>query len=310
MKYVSFTKFFLFTLFSFILQGKIVAQTNEENQLNPAKDTIYIITTNDGGEFIGKIISDDGREVVIMTDKKGKLILPKYVIKSLDIVDKTNMIGNVAVLPNPHPSRYLFAPSAFPLKKGEGYINAFYFLVWQAQYGITDNFSLGVTTSWILAPTFLNAKYTIPLGDKLNMAIGGQIGKLYIADENPVTLGFSTLTYGTPESNVSVNVGYGSYEKDGMFIATISGNQRIGKSASLMGEFWYCQPNGADPFVMGGPALRIYSGRKATFDIALTALAFKERRFKDYNFNTDEYTYEYRWNAYYPIPMLSISYKL
>ncbi len=298
----------LLVILGFFVNSQTIAQTENNRSDTDSPDTTYIITTNDGGEFIGRILSDDGREVVITTSKQGKIILPKYVIKSMEVVSKSNYVGNMAVVPNPHPSRYVFAPSAFALKKGEGYVNAFYFFIWQAQYGITDNFSLGLTTSWLLAPTFLNAKYTIPVDENLTFAIGGQVGKLYITDENSVALGFGTLTYGNTEANISVNMGYGAYANSGMFIATASANKRLGKSASFMAEFWYCQPNNSQPFMMGGPALRLYSGRKATFDIAVTAIAFKERYYNYYYPGNG--SFEEHWNAYYPIPMLSISYKL
>lgn len=255
------------------------------------KDTLYMITTNDGGEFVGKIISDDGREMVIMDRAKGKIILPKYAIKAMEMVNQSNVVGNKIVHANPHPSRYLFSPSAIALKQGEGYMNWFYFLMFQMQYGITDNFSMGITTSWILAPTMINLKYTVPVSDELCFAVGGQVGKLAIWDDKVVTVGFASGTYGTAESNVSLNVGYGSYMREGITIATLSGVQRIGENASIMGEFWYCQPKGANPFFMGGPAIRLYSGRKATFDIALLAIGSKSFHL-------------------WPIPLFSISYKI
>jgi len=304
-------KTILVSMMLFCLSSDSKAQTDTI----PKKDTLYMITTNDGGEFVGKIISDDGRDVVIMDRTKGKLILPKYSIKSKEMVKQSNIVGNMIVHANPHPSRYLFSPSAIALKKGEGYMNWFYFLLFQMQYGITDNFSAGITTSWFLAPTMLNLKYTIPVDDNFNLAVGGQVGKLWITDDNVVSLGFASATYGTSESNVSLNVGYGSYMRDGITIATLSGVQRIGENASIMGEFWYCQPKGGTPFYMGGPAIRLYNGRKATFDIALLAIGFQ-----DYVSNNDGYydpnfiyhngTYTKKWKAYYPLPLLSISYKL
>jgi len=290
--------------------------SNAQNEPVQNKDTIYMITTNDGGEFVGKIISDDGREVVIVDKSKGKIILPKYAIKSMEMVKQSNVVGNMIVHANPHPSRYLFSPSAIALKKGEGYMNWFYFLLFQMQYGITENFSAGITTSWFLAPTLLNLKYTVPVSDELCFAVGGQVGKLYILDTNLVSLGFASATYGTSESNVSLNVGYGSYESAGITIASLSGVKRISENASIMGEFWYCQPKNSDPFFMGGPALRLYSGRKATFDIALLALGFKEEVSNNdsyYDPSTGFYrpnTYTKKWKAYYPLPLLSISYKL
>jgi len=265
--------------------------TKAQTETITKTDTLYMISTNDGGEFIGKIISDDGRDIVIMDRTKGKLILPKYSIKSKEMVKQSNIVGNMIVHPNPHPSRYLFTPSAIALKQGEGYMNWFYFLIFQMQYGITDNFSMGITTSWILSPTMINLKYTVPVSDELCFAVGGQIGKLAIWDDNSVALGFASSTIGTAESNVSLNVGYGSYMRDGITIATLSGVQRIGENASIMGEFWYCQPNNGTPFFMGGPAFRIYSGRKSTYDIALLAIGNKSI-------------------TLWPLPLLSISYKI
>lgn len=288
--------------------------TKAQTETIPNKDTLYMITTNDGGEFVGKIISDDGREVVIIDRTKGKVILPKYAIKTTELVNQSNLVGNKIVHANPHPSRYLFTPSAIALKQGEGYMNWFYFLIFQMQYGITDNFSAGITTSWFLAPTMLNLKYTVPVTDNFCLAVGGQVGKLAIWDDKVVTVGFASGTLGTAESNVSLNVGYGSYKHEGITIATLSGVHRIGENASVMGEFWYCQPKGGTPFFMGGPALRLYSGRKATFDIALLALGFKETNSNDHWDDTKgQYvagTPTTKWRAYYPLPLLSISYKL
>ena len=37
----------------------------------------FVITKNDGTEYIGEILSDDGREVLINTSKLGKFIFQK-----------------------------------------------------------------------------------------------------------------------------------------------------------------------------------------------------------------------------------------
>ncbi len=41
-------------------------------QNNPVDTNTYVILKNDSNEYIGKILSDDGREVLINTDKLGK----------------------------------------------------------------------------------------------------------------------------------------------------------------------------------------------------------------------------------------------
>ena len=45
--------------------------------------TLRVITKFDGTEYIGKIISDDGREVLISTDILGKIYIPKSDITSI-----------------------------------------------------------------------------------------------------------------------------------------------------------------------------------------------------------------------------------
>ena len=50
---------------------------------------------------------------------------------------------------NPHYSRYFFAPTAFPLQKGNGYIQTTWLVAWSAHYAIADYGSVGfMTTPW------------------------------------------------------------------------------------------------------------------------------------------------------------------
>ncbi len=74
---------------------------------------------------------------------------------------------------NKHKTRYFFAPSAYNLEKGELYYNTLYFGLHDLQYGITDNFSLGMGTTIIGLPVYFTPKYSIPLkNNKGTVAIG------------------------------------------------------------------------------------------------------------------------------------------
>ena len=40
-------------------------------------ENLFLVTKNDGGEYIGEIISDDGREILMVTKSIGKLFINK-----------------------------------------------------------------------------------------------------------------------------------------------------------------------------------------------------------------------------------------
>ena len=71
--------------------------------------------------------------------------------------------------PNLHETRYFFSPSAFGLEKGEGYFGHSYWLLWQAQYGITDELSIGGGTTFWGFPATLNAKYSFNINKDFNL---------------------------------------------------------------------------------------------------------------------------------------------
>ena len=49
---------------------------------------IFLITKSDGGEFIGEIISDDGRELLLLTTNIGKIYINKSDISNITAVDE------------------------------------------------------------------------------------------------------------------------------------------------------------------------------------------------------------------------------
>ncbi len=104
-----------------------------------------------------------------------------------------------------HNTRYFFAPSAYNLKKGELYYNTVYFLLHDIQYGLSDNFSIGMGTSVIGIPIYLTPKVSFPVGEKSAFALGDM---------------FIFGTYGT---NAVGNLVYGSFSTGG-----IQGNTSIG----------------------------------------------------------------------------------
>lgn len=276
----------LFTLCMVFCDSFTFAQTSAGDS------TTVIIEMNDGTTLIGKPVSDDGKEYVIQTVSNGFIIVPKYQIKSITNASTASVINGEQVFENPHPSRYLYSPSGITLKKGDGYVQTILYLVWQAQYALTDHWSIGATTSFIGAPLLLNVKYSTPFSPKkpakenqMYFATGFQAGGAWMAPGTLFGVGFAGFTYGNPESNITINGGvlgmsykrhdyhydpnsgeyveYHDRQTDFTPAVSLSFNKRIAPKASIMGEFWYLSNT-----LIGGPALRFYSGKRNTLDFA------------------------------------------
>ncbi len=181
----------------------------------PASDTTkYLVVKNDGNEYVGLILSDDGREVLIQTTSLGKIYIPKSDIKSirpLDLVDdvKKGEFNSAGAF----STRYQFTTNCFPIKKGENYamINLY---GPEVHFAVHKDFSIGVMSTWIGSPLALALKYTRGTANpKINYGVGALIGTSgYLNSARGFGgLYWGMITYGDRRSNVTLSVGYGHF---------------------------------------------------------------------------------------------------
>lgn len=306
----------LFAIICFILM--VAPKSTFAQQSTETNDSIFIFELNDGTLISGKLQSEDDREVIILSDTRGRLIIPKYTIKSRRLAQQTDFIDSKLIHKNPHPSRYFYSPSALPIEKNSGYFNITYFSLVQVQYGISDKFSVGVTSSVLLMPLLINAKWSEKIADDVHVSFGGQIGRIWWSPSSPVVgIGFGNITFGNTEENVTFNAGYGFADDNegdaqGLFIGSVSGNKRISDKVSVMLDLFYLN-DGVTPTVLGGPGIRIYSGKRVAWDIGVMAFSSV---FTDYDYIYDPATMNYEVIAtknrrtYYPIPFFGLTYKI
>lgn len=110
--------------------------------------------------------------------------------------------------PGHHRSRYFFAPSSYNLKKGEIYYNSVYFLVHDVQFGLSDQFSMGMGTTVIGFPFYITPKITIPVNEKSSFAIGDMLMVGTYGSKFTGNLLYSTFTTGGDYNNVTFGVSY------------------------------------------------------------------------------------------------------
>jgi len=178
--------------------------------------TIIKIETDDGNEFVGEIIAQDSLKIVLKTEKLGEITIQKADIKSQEQVNIQQIKDGKLWFDNPQSTRYLWSPNGYGLKKGEGYYQNIWVLWNQFSYGLTDNFSIGGGVIPLFffggapTPVFGTAKFSIPVKeDKINLGGGVIFGTVLGEEDTGVGIFYGLSTFGTPDNNVTVGLGYG-----------------------------------------------------------------------------------------------------
>jgi hypothetical protein len=214
-----------------------------------SQDSTYVQLELKNGKLIkGQLIQKSDAEVTVATQDLGKVTLAWSTIKSMNMISKD---GNDRT-PNPHPSRYFFAPSAIPLKKGEKYYQNALFLVNSFQVGLNDHFSIG---GGLVIPfaLFITPKIGYQVSEKVHVGGGILFATSLIRGLNfGVGTGYGSVTYGTKEHNLTLNAGLGAYNENTGFgrddynwkfaknpLFTFSGMTRISNRIMLITENWF-----------------------------------------------------------------------
>ena len=173
------------------------------------------ITLDNATKRCGELISDDGRELVLETPNVGRVVLNKAQVILIQDADfgTTPSMGAATNLDdraiNPEralqATRYFFAPSALPLKKGEGYGTFSLLTGGNLSYGVSDNALIGMTATWLGAG--ISAKQSFRVNDNTHASIGGMFQLSFGAGE-PTVFPFANVTKGDENLNFTLGAGY------------------------------------------------------------------------------------------------------
>ena len=178
----------------------------------------YLVVKNDGSEYYGYIIKDDGREILLQTGNIGKMYINKSDIDIIREVDEpkvgSSSVGDYSDLrkQGPFTTRYYFTTNALPIKKKENYA-LIHLYGPEVHFAVTDNLSVGVMATWIASPIAVAVKYSFknsnPDSD-IHFALGTIVGSGgYLMPQTFGGLYFATITKGNRSSNISFSAGYG-----------------------------------------------------------------------------------------------------
>jgi len=183
------------------LSGEVMAQDSGDTTR-----LIQKVIKQNGVAFVGVIISQDAREILIETPELGLVYIPKHEIREIMVItpDESGEKGDLFA------TRYFLTTNGFPIKKGDNYIQ------WNLfgpdfQFGIADNLGVGIMTSWVGMPVIGTAKYSINLGKNLCGGLGflGGTGS-WALPKFGLLLPFGFITVGNRSYNVNFSAGYGA----------------------------------------------------------------------------------------------------
>jgi hypothetical protein len=282
----TYLKFWGFVLFLLLSSASLEGQV----MVNDTSGVVSIELT-DGTRLQGRIIDSTDKELMLKTDGGLEIKVPKELVVKLENVYAPTGKKKVFRFDNPNATRYLFGPSAYNLKKGEGYYQNTYLIVNSVNYGLSPYFSMGggiefISTFSSLAEGkfepvfFLTPKAGFQISDMAHA--GGGIIYLSIPDEDDrihAGITYGIFTWGSVDHNVTGGIGMG-FSNEGVTdlpIFTLSGTTRLSDKAALVTENWFIPAGNfmeEDPcdatgyYSLFGYGVRFF-GEKMSVDIAL-----------------------------------------
>ena len=196
-------------LLLFSLANFSFGQTGEDS--TAVNKGVYKIVKNDGTEYIGQIISDDGREVLIETEALGKIYIPKSDIKLIKLIAEEFVDASKYREVGPFISRYYLTNNALPIKKGENYAMLHLYGP-EVHFAVSDKLSIGVMATWAASPIGIALKRSFKTkNENINLSVGTIMfnsGYLYTF-RGWGGLHWGSVTIGKPGYNVTFSSGFG-----------------------------------------------------------------------------------------------------
>ncbi len=232
----------LFVLVTLLYSVGINAQEYDYVDRSTAK--IFIVITQNGGEFVGTITKNDSKEIIVQTKELGPVAIPKYQVKKIEELTEKNVSRSGGYVANQvFATRYLGTTNALSIAKGESYVK--YSLVGpDINFGVADNVTIGVMTTWLAAPVLVTGKYAHQINETTHIAGGLMVGNLGWASLtgdlgfNLMLVPFGAFTKGTRRKNVNLALGYGQVWADGGSAGALLGSigcmAHMGKSSSFV----------------------------------------------------------------------------
>jgi len=202
---------------------------------------IEIVRLKDGSEFVGSVTKEDSISIAFQTQAGATVQISKDMIEERERVTGLTADGKI-IRRDPNQTRLFFAPTARPLKAGEGYFAVYEIFFPMLAVGVTDFLTLSGGISLIPGAEeqmlFVAPKITFLNQDQLS--IGG--GLLYMSvSDHSFGITYGVLTVGSPSFSATGGIGWGfmdgDFSSDPLLVVGLEA--QISNVSKLVSENWF-----------------------------------------------------------------------
>lgn len=248
--------FALCALFS-VLPTLADAQAQAQSLPELVVGETYRVETTEGSVFVGQLISVSSETIVLLTDSTGEITIRRANIRRIALLDAGHTLSAEYRHRNPNATRYLFAPNALSLRKGQGYYQNTWVFFNNANYGVSDRFSVGLGTVPLFlfgtsTPVWITPKVSVPLAsERFHLSAGALLGGVLGTDSGVGGVFYGTATYGGTDSNVSLSLGYGFSNGDisSSPVVNLSAMHRLSRTGWLITENYFFPGSGENGII-------------------------------------------------------------
>lgn len=257
-----------------VCSNSLLAQQSDTITTSSQDPEKYIVTKNDGTQYIGVILEQDERELLILTESIGRIYIPKHEIHSVEKLNETDYRKGKYLGDNLYATRYFLTTNGLPMKKGDSYGMLH---IYGAEYevAVNEKLTMGIMTSWLGAPLIGSMKFSIAGTENLNFALGTLVGTGgWASFASYGGLAYGSMTFGDNQNNLTFSAGYiGAAFEENLFsgpLFSIAGITKLNDKVTFVGDsFFYLNQ---DFVALVIPGLRFKRQNKGAFQFGLGGL--------------------------------------
>jgi hypothetical protein len=260
----------------------------------------YRVETVKGTTFTGTLVGLSLNGLEFDTQEVGHISLERDQVRRAELQGEAPGKAKSGYYDIGNGTRLYNAPTGRGLRKGEGTLLTTYLFFVGAEYGITNNFSVGATVSLIPGVPLsqqafvLSPKFTAPISEKVHVGAGVVYANIPFdgSDSGGAGIGYGSLTYGGADDNLTLGIGYGftSGEIGSTPVVQLGGQKRISRRISLVSENYIVADSRAG---MGGLYGIKFNWRRTSLGVAAAYAYLFSHTEQDtyYNYNPSTGTY-------------------
>ncbi len=215
-----------------------VKACSKNSKVRVGPEYLFEVKTKDQLLYLGKIISQDEKLLVLETENK-TVEIP---VNNIKRIRKIKIIGKKHYYEDPIPYKLLLSPTGKTLKKGEGYFSDIFIVYPMYYYGLSDKVTIG-GGAFIPNPALffsLSIKVSLTSNDKHKLAAGICLLNFFNSYKL-YTLGsyYLASTHGDTFNNFTIGLGVMTTgEENGGWTLMLGGEKRIFKNLAFVTDNW------------------------------------------------------------------------